>query len=75
MSISILENSLKLDIFLDETDAGFEDNICVRIEEDCPEEEKLFKADETNIYITADEACLLILSLQRAVESHRKGCK
>lgn len=74
MSISILEDSLKVDIFVDETDAGFEDNICIRIVEDCPEDEKLLKADETNIYITADEVCLLILALQRAMESYRKSC-
>lgn len=74
MSISLLDDSLIVDVFIDETDAGFEDNICIRLVEDCPEDEKLLKADETNVYITPDEACLLILALQRAMDSYRQSC-
>jgi hypothetical protein len=73
MSILLLGDSLKVDIFLDETDAGFEDNICIRLVEDCPAEEMLLKADETNIYVTADEVSTLILHLQRVLQSYRRS--
>ena len=32
-------------------------------------------ADETNIYVTPDQACLLLLALQRAMENHRASCQ
>ena len=75
MSIDLLDKSLKVDIFLDRSDAGYDDNICVRLFEDCPDDEKLLKADETNIYVTPDEACLLVMALQRALESYRTSCE
>lgn len=75
MPIMLLDDSLKVDVFLDSSDSDFDDNICLRFEEDCPEDEKLFIADETNIYVTPDEACLLILALQRALGNYRQECK
>jgi hypothetical protein len=59
MPVSLLENSLKVDIFFEESDQDFEDDICISIREDCPDEEKIFRADETNIFVTPDQACLL----------------
>ena len=75
MSISLLDNSLKVGIYFEESDREFEDDICISIAEDCPPEEKLFKADETHIYITPDQACLLLLALQRAMENYRSSCQ
>ena len=75
MSISLLENSLQVDIYFEESDRDFEDDICISFIEDCPAEEKIFRADETNIYVTPDQACLLVLALQRAMENYRSSCQ
>ncbi|UCC52619.1 MAG: hypothetical protein JSV68_01365 [Anaerolineaceae bacterium] len=75
MPVSLLENSLKVDIFFEESDQDFEDDICISIKEDCPDEEKIFRADETNIFVTPDQACLLVLALQRALENYRSSCQ
>jgi hypothetical protein len=75
MSLQLLEKTLSVDIYFDESDREFDDDICIRFKEDCPPEEKLFRADETNIYITPDQACLLVLALQRALESYRSSAQ
>jgi len=75
MTLSLLDNSLKVGIYFEETDREFDDDICISFSEDCPAEEKIFRADETNIYVTPDQACLLILALQRAMEKHRASCQ
>ena len=75
MSVLLLDNSLKVDIYFEESDSAFEDDICISFTEDCPAEEKIFRVDETNIYITPDQACLLLLALQRAMENYRSSCQ
>ena len=75
MSVSLLDNSLKVGIYFEESDSDFEDDICISFSEDCPVDEKIFRADETNIYITPDQACLLLLALQRAMENYRASCQ
>lgn len=64
--ILILDESLKIRIFYECDDCDYEDNICVSIQEDCPEDEKLFKADETNIFLTPDQARALATALINA---------
>jgi len=66
MSIWLLDNSLKVNIYYDTGDSEYDDNICVCIVEDCPEEEKIFRADETNIYLTPEQAIQLIQALRAA---------
>ncbi len=75
MSVLLLDNSLKVDIYFEESDREYEDDICISFSEDCPEEEKIFRVDETNIYITPDQACLLLLALKRAMEHYRSSCQ
>jgi len=75
MSISLLDDSLKVDIYFEESDREFDDDICISFVENCPEEEKVFRVDETNLYITPDQACLLLLALQRAMETYRASCQ
>lgn len=75
MSISILDKSLVIDIYYDESDSEFDDDICIRFKEDCPEDEKIFENDITNIYITPEQACLLQLALQRAIKKHQTTCQ
>lgn len=66
MPISLLDNSLKVDIYYDHEDCQFDDNICVSFVEDCPEEEKIFQAGETNIYLTPEQARQLAQALLAA---------
>ncbi len=56
MFVLLLDNSVKVEVYCDEMDNEFEDNICVSFVEECPEDEKIFKADETNIYLTPAQA-------------------
>jgi hypothetical protein len=72
-TISLLDGSLKLTIYYEESDREFDDDICLCFEEDCPEDEKLFKADEVSIYLRPEEAALIVLELNRAMEAYRKG--
>jgi len=56
MFVFLLDDSVKVEVYCDEMDNEFEDNICVSFVEECPEDEKIFKADETNIYLTPQQA-------------------
>jgi len=67
MAITLLDGSLKVDVFYDCKDSQFEDHICLKIVEDCPEEEKIFYAGETNIYLTAKQAKQIADALIKAV--------
>jgi hypothetical protein len=78
MAIFLLDNSLKVEIYYDESDADFADNICVSFAENCPDDEKIFRADETNIFLTPEQACLLAMALNRAASRSRSdagGCQ
>ena len=72
-AITLLDGSLKLKIFYDESDSEFEDDICLCFMEDSRDEERLFRADEVSIYLTPEQAALIILGLSRAVEAARQG--
>lgn len=67
MNIWLLDESLRVNVYYDGTDREFPDNICICFKESCPPEEKIFKADETNIYLTPEQANLLALALNGAV--------
>ncbi|MCP4425188.1 MAG: hypothetical protein GY803_11895 [Chloroflexi bacterium] len=56
MFVFLLDNSVRVEVFCEELDNEFEDNICVSFVEKCPDEEKVFRADETNIYLTPEQA-------------------
>lgn len=71
-TITLLDGSLKLNIFFEESDRDYDDDICLCFSEDCPEDEKVFKADETSIYLTPEEAALIVLELTRAIETYRQ---
>jgi hypothetical protein len=59
MEINLLDNSLKIEVFFDPQDENFSDNICLRIKENCPDEERVFRAEESNLYLTRQQACQL----------------
>ena len=74
-AITLLDGSLKLSIYYDTMDKEFDDDICLCFQEDCPEDEKVLGADEVSIYITPEQAALVALALNRAIEAHRLDAK
>jgi hypothetical protein len=73
--IYLLDNSLSVEIYYDQFDCEFEDNICVSMIEDCPEEEKIFRVEETNIYLTPTQARDLAVALLQAAAASDKACR
>jgi hypothetical protein len=68
MAIELLNGSLKVNIFYDPGDREFEDNVCVCLKEFGPDEEKILYADETNLFLTAEEARKLADLLYEAAD-------
>lgn len=68
MTTFLLDGSLKVEIYFEQTDSDYADNICLCLQEDCPDDEKILIADETNIYLTTKEARALALALNQAAE-------
>jgi hypothetical protein len=71
MAIYLLDNSLKVDVCYEDTDSDYNDNIRICIVEECPDEEKIFIHDETNIYLTPEEANQLARLLDAAAQASR----
>jgi hypothetical protein len=70
--IHILDDSLEVEIFFDKGDCGYTDNICLKITESCEEEEKVFRHDENNLYLTAEQATALVTALTKAVKESQQ---
>ncbi len=68
MAIEVLNGSMAIEIFFDKHDREYEDNICVCIKEIGPEDEKIMYANETNLFITAEEARQLAKLLLTAAD-------
>jgi len=68
MEISLLDGSLLVNIFFEQTDREYEDNICICLKENCPQEEKILHAAETNIYLTPEQARKMAQLLSEAAE-------
>ena len=68
MAIELLNGSLKVEIYFDQKDKEYEDNICVCIQEYGPEDEKVLYAGETNLFINTEEARKLAAMLTEAAE-------
>ena len=66
-SVYLLDRSLKVEVYFEPEDREFNDNICISFCEECPDYEKIFVADETNIYLTSEQAHQLALSLMQAI--------
>jgi hypothetical protein len=69
MTINLLDNTLQIDIFYDCDSHDLEDNICVAIIERCPPQERLLRAGETHIFLTADQARQMAEALLTAAHS------
>ena len=68
MVIKLLDDTLYVTIKYCPEDIDYEDNIYMSIREVCPDEERLFRADETNIALTPVQAKKLGLALLKAVD-------
>jgi hypothetical protein len=71
--IYLLDDSLQVEIFFEKDDCGYEDNICLKILESCVEEEKIFRHDENNLYLTREQAQALAEALSTAVGLSQKS--
>jgi activator of HSP90 ATPase len=69
MKINLLDGTLIVEVFFDQQDQAFGDNICLRIKESCPDDEKLFRAEESNLYLTPQQAGLLADALLKAAKT------
>lgn len=69
MTLHLLDDSLSVDVFYEPSDDQFNDNICVHVCESCPEEEKVFIADEVNLYLTPEQARRLAAILLEAADA------
>ncbi len=56
MTIHLLDGTLEVDIFYECEDHDLDDNVCISVIERCPPSEKLLRAGETHLYLTAAEA-------------------
>lgn len=56
MTIHLLEGTLEVDIFYECEDQDLDDNVCIKIVESCPPEERLLRAGSTHIFLTAAQA-------------------
>lgn len=68
MIIDLLKGSLLVQINFEKSDSDFDDNVCVCFEEPCHDDEKLFRAEQTHIYLTPSEARRIAAALQKAAE-------
>jgi len=74
MALYLLDDTLSIEVFFDQTDDQFNDNVCICLWESCPPEEKVLIADETNLFLTTGQARQLAEMLLAAVEeSERKN--
>ena len=71
MELLLLDNSLRLRVFFEELDCDFNDNICLSIEEDCPQNEKIYIHDQNHIYVTPEQAEALSSALTKAARLSR----
>lgn len=66
--VHLLDESLLVEVFYSCEDADLEDNICLKISESCLEEEKVFRHDESHLYLTRSQALALAEALVEAVK-------
>lgn len=74
MTIFLVDDTLQVDIFYACDDQDLEDNICIKVVERCPPEERLLCAGHTHIFLTPDQARQLgEMLLQAANHSEANG--
>jgi len=66
--ILLLDESLKVEIFYACDDSDLEDNICLKVTEDCADGERILRNEESHLYLTAAQARALAEALLAAAE-------
>jgi len=66
--ILLLDETLKVEVFYACEDHDLEDNICLKLTEDCAESERLLRNEESHLYLTASQARAFAEALLAAVE-------
>ena len=74
MTIYLLDGTLEIDIFYECEDQDLEDNVCIRVIESCPPDERLLRAGKTPIYLTPAQARKVGEMLLNAA-THSIDCK
>lgn len=69
MEIKLLGGELIVNICYENSDKEFDDNICLNFYEPCLDDTRLFRASETNLYLTSQEARELAEVLLKAAEA------
>lgn len=73
MAILLLDDTLHVEIYYEETDSEFKDNICISIWESCPDEEKIFRGEKTHLYVTPEQSRQLATALNKAAAHSRSS--
>ncbi len=66
--VYLLDDSLQVEIFFSKEDSDLNDNICVKVMESCEDNEKIFIHDESDLFLTAQQARDLSEALLAAVK-------
>ena len=66
--VYLLDDSLSVEVFFAPEDGDLEDNICLKICESCKEEEKVFIHDESQLFLTREQAQAIADALLAAVK-------
>ena len=74
MTITLLDGTLKVNIFFEQNDCRYGDNVCLCVFEKCPDDEKVFRGDETNLYLTPRQARKIAAAFLQAAEESEKYC-
>jgi hypothetical protein len=74
MPIYLIDDTLSVEVYYDQKDCEYQDNICFSILEDCPDEEKVFRAGQTYLYLTREQARILGQALLDAAEESCQAC-
>lgn len=69
MEIKLLGGELIVKICYENSEKEFDDNICLSFYEPCLDDTRIFRASETNLYITSQEARELAGVLLKAAET------
>ena len=69
MEIKLLGGEVIVNICYENSDKEFDDNICLNFKEPCLDDTRIFRAAETNLYITPQEARELAEILLKAAEA------
>lgn len=75
MTIDLLKGALLVQIKYEKSDSDFDDNVCVCFEEPCHDDEKLFRAEQTHIFLTPVEARKIAVALQLAAEESDRASR